>query len=316
LQRKENLHSTKVQPLLSRLLPYIGCLLVILIWAGWIVLSRHGAQTSLSPLDLNFIRFTTALVFSVPFWFIYNWRRIPFHQILLIGWGAGTVYTSLCFIAMATAKAATAGVLINGFLPFFGALIGYFWTHSRISRITGLCIVEIVIADTLLIGSDWNELGNGQGILAIFLFIGASCSFSFYAVAVKRWDFKLLDIVVWIPIVNFLTNLPFWLMSDSGIPTAPNRVLLTQAAYQGVLVTLFAGFLVAYTIQTLGPVTSTMFMALVPAVTALLGYIFLSEPLSLIELVSISLCTICLIANGKWGHSTQPLSTSSLYCQQ
>lgn len=294
----------------SPILPYLGCVAVILIWAGWIVLSRHGAQTSLTALDLSFIRFTTALIFSVPFWFFYTWPKISLHRLILVGWSAGAVYTTLCFLAMNTAKAATAGVLINGFLPFFGAIIGYFWSRSRISRVTGIAILSVLVADGMLIGGDWSKLGNVQGGLAIVLFICASFSFSFYTVAVKKWNIQLLDIVVWIPIVNFFTILPFWLTQESGIPTTSSSVLLTQAIYQGVIVTLFAGFLVAYTIHSLGPVTSTMFMATVPGVAALMGYVFLEEPLSPIEVTSICLCSLALIINSRFSHSSPKALTS------
>lgn len=286
-----------------RFLPYLGCLLAILIWSGWIVLSRHGAQTTLSAVDLSFIRFSTALVCSMPLWFFYRWRRIPIHHLLLISWSAGVVYTTFCFAGMATAKAATAGVLINGLLPVFGAIIGYFWNRSRISAVTGICILGILLADTILIGSDWQKLGNSQGIIAISLFCCASLSFSFYAVAVKKWNFLLMDVVVWIPIVNFFTILPFWLGQASGIPTTSLHELLLQAIFQGIVVTLFAGFLIAFTIRSLGPVTSTMFMASVPGITALIGYIGLHEPLTMIEVSSVALCVSALLINARWGTS-------------
>jgi len=287
----------------NQLGPYLGCVLAILLWSGWIVLSRHGAQTTLSPVDLSFIRFATALLCSIPLWFVYNWRRIPIHQLLLISWSAGAVYTTFCFAGMATAKAATAGVLINGLLPVFGAIIGCFWNRIRISAVTGGCILSILLADAMLIGGDWQKLGNSQGIIAILLFGCASLSFSFYAVAVKKWNFLLMDVVVWIPIINFFTILPFWLGRATGIPATPFPELLLQAIFQGIVVTLFAGFLIAFTIKSLGPITSTMFMASVPGVTALMGYFGLEEPLTMIEVISVVICMTALLVNSRWGTS-------------
>ena len=296
--------SAKVNLADSRFLSYLTCLLAILLWSGWIVLSRHGAQTTLSAIDLSFVRFTTALVCSIPLWFVYNWRRIPIHQLLLVSWSAGVLYTTFCFAGMATAKAATAGVLINGLLPVFGAVIGYLWNRTKISTLTGVCILSILLADAMLIGGDWQKLGNPQGIMAILLFACASLFFSFYAVAVKKWNVRLMDIVVWIPIINFITILPFWLGSDTGIPAVSLTELLLQAIFQGVVVTLFAGFLIAHTIKTLGPMTSTMFMASVPGITALLGYIVLQEPLSSIEAISVVICMAALMINSRYGMRT------------
>lgn len=286
---------------IKRLMPYLGCLAAVLLWSGWIVLSRHGAQTRLSAVDLSFIRFTTALICSIPLWFVYNWRRIPLHELLLISLSAGMVYTTFCFAGMATAKAATAGVLINGLLPVFGAVIGYFWDRVRISPLTWLCILGILLADVMLIGADWQKLGNRQGFIAILLFACASLSFSFYATAVKKWNFLLMDVVIWIPIINFIAILPFWIGSDTGIPATPIAELLLQAIFQGIVVTLFAGFLIAFTIKSLGPITTTMFMASVPGVTALMGYIALREPLTMIEMISVVICMIALLINSRWG---------------
>lgn len=285
----------------GRFLSYLGCLSAILLWSGWIVLSRHGAQTTLSAVDLSFIRFTTALVCSVPLWFFYDWRRIPVYRLLLACWTSGVIYTTFCFAGLATAKAATSGVLINGLLPVFGAMIGYFWNGARISRVTAFCIFSILVADMLLIGGDWQKLGNSQGIFALLLLGGASLSFSYYTVAVKKWNLMLMDIVVWIPIVNFLSILPFWLGMETGIHSASVRELVIQALFQGVVITLGAGFLIAFTIKSLGPTTTTMFMATVPGVTAVLGFVALAEPLSMIEIISIFICVCALLLNAKSG---------------
>ncbi len=283
----------------GRILSYLGCLCAILLWSGWIVLSRHGAQTTLSPVDLSFIRFATAFVCSVPLWFFYRWRPLAVHQLLLVCWSSGVVYTTFCFAGMATAKAATAGVLINGLLPVFGAAIGFFWNRTKISGITALCIFSILVADILLIGGDWQKLGNMQGAVAILLLGGASLSFSFYAVAVKNWHFSLMDIVVWIPIINFFTILPFWLGAETGIPVTPVKELVIQAIFQGGVITLGAGFLIAFTIKSLGPTVSTMFMATVPGVTSIMGLLVLDEPLSMIEAISVFICVSALLVNSK-----------------
>jgi drug/metabolite transporter (DMT)-like permease len=164
-----------------------------------------------------------------------------------------------------------------------------------------VCILGILLADVILIGADWQKMGNPRGIFAILLFACASLSFSFYAVAVKKWNVLLMDIVVWIPIINFIAILPIWLCRQTGIPATPLSELLLQAIFQGVVVTLFAGFLIAYTIKALGPITTTMFMASVPGVTALLGYIVLNEQLTTIEVASVVICMIALMANSRWG---------------
>ncbi len=273
----------------------------IAIWSGWIVLSRYGVQTKLSAIDLTFIRFATAFVCSIPLWFFYKWRPIPWYRLLVIGWGTGAVYTTLSFLALANAKAASAGVLVNGLLPVFGAIIGWIWGRHPVSWITVLCITAIIIADALLIGADWYLMSSSKGLLSVGLFVAASATFSLYLVSVKNWSIGLMDVVIWVPIVNFVTVLPVWLFSNTGIPQADFSEVVLQAVYQGIVVTLFAGFIVAFTVARLGAVTTSLFMAFVPSVTAVAAWLLLNESLGWLEVVSLTICTIALIANSYWG---------------
>lgn len=285
----------------SKLLPYLACLFFIVTWASWIVASRHGAQTAMTPVDLVFIRFVTALVASSPLWAFYKWRKIPWYRVLLVAWGTGAVYNLFCFAAMSNAKAASAGVLINGMLPLFGAVISFIWNGQRAGRVTLFCILAILVSDALLIQGDLVLLASGRGALSVLLFTAASCTFSFYVVAVKKWGFTLIDIAVWVPIVNALTVIPIWLCSKSGLSATPTSIIISQAAFQGIVITLVAGAIIAYAIRALGPMTTTMFMSFVPAVTAIFGAAFLNEQLSTLEIAAINLCTCALIINSRWG---------------
>lgn len=286
-------------------LPYLACLTFIFTWAGWIVVSRHGTQTAMTPVDLIFIRFLTALVASSPLWFFYGWRKIPWYRVILVAWGTGVVYLLFCFAAMSNAKAASAGVLINGLLPLFGAIIGYLWLGQRPSRVTLLCIVAILISNIMLIQGDMVLLASGRGPLSVLLFTAASCTFSFYMVAVKKWGFSLLDVVIWVPLVNALTITPVWLCCRSGLPATPISIIAGQALFQGVLITLVAGAIIAYAIRSLGPMTTSMFGSFVPAVAAVLGLLLLGEQLTPLELAAIALCTCALVINSRWGSGSQ-----------
>ena len=286
-------------------LPYLACLFFIFTWAGWIVVSRHGTQTAMTPVDLIFIRFITALIVSSPLWFFYKWHKIPWYRVILMAWGTGAVYLLFCFGAMSNAKAASAGVLINGLLPLFGAIINFAWTGQRASRITLLCIAAIIISNSLLIQGDMVLLNSGQGALSVLLFTAASCTFSFYMVTVKNWGFTLMDVVIWVPIVNALTIIPIWFCSTSGLPATPISIIASQAAFQGILITLIAGAIIAYAIRSLGPMTTSMFGSFVPAVAAVLGLIFLGEQLTPLEIGAIALCTCALLVNSRWGAGTQ-----------
>lgn len=119
----------------SRLLSHCAGAVVVLIWSGWITLSRYGMMTALSPGDLTMLRYATALIFVVPVMFFLNWRRHRTLTWLVVGLGVGFPYTLLSFYGLKTTGAAHAGVLVNGMLPVFGAIAAYFVFGQRISNV-------------------------------------------------------------------------------------------------------------------------------------------------------------------------------------
>ena len=64
--------------------------------------------------------------------------------------------------------------------------------------------------------------------------------------------------------------------------------------YQGVVVSIVALLLITYAVSKLGSGTMSVFLSYVPAVTAILAFIFLHESLSLQEQLGIVLCSIGL----------------------
>jgi len=101
---------------------YLACISVVLIWSGWITISRYGVHTMLQPADITLLRYCTALVFVSPLIFRHHWPKFKLHQYLVVGLGVGFPYTMSSFYGLRELKAAHAGVLVNGMLPIFGAL--------------------------------------------------------------------------------------------------------------------------------------------------------------------------------------------------
>jgi drug/metabolite transporter (DMT)-like permease len=68
-----------------------------------------------------------------------------------------------------------------------------------------------------------------------------------------------------------------------------------QAGYQGLVVSVLALVLFTECIKRLGALTSSLFMAFVPACTAALAWWLLGEALSTWQLCGIGLCSAALI---------------------
>lgn len=268
-----------------------GAILVVFIWSGWITISRLGVQTKLSPLDISMLRFATAMIFTIPLWFSYPWRTVSIPKSIFIALGTGCVYTMFSFYGLQSAKAAKAGVVVNGLLPVFGALLAMLWLKAPMKPKHFIGIGIILIANALMFFSEGLNL-NATQIKGLAFLILASLVYSSYAIGVKAWGFRFKDVIVLVPLINTLVLLPFWLSFPSHIQEASIKEILLQSSYQGILVTIGAGILITNAIEHIGPVMVSLFMAFVPTTTAILAFFLLGEDLGYIEMISIVLCTL------------------------
>lgn len=279
--------------LYSKYSAYIAALLVVCIWSGWITLSRLGVQTALTPYDITLLRFGTAALLTLPFSIQYNWRSVKWNQILLVALGCGFPYTMLSFIGLKTIKAANTGVLVNGMLPVIGLLFTLFWFKESVSKIKYLAIFILLIANVMMMNLS-TDLSSTY-FLGICSLLSAALVFSTYMAATKRWGYGMKDVIAFVPIVNAVLFLPIWLLFPSHISSVPVQDVIIQMLYQGVLVSVIALMLITFAVSKLGSGTMSVFLSYVPAVTAVLAFIFLHESLSLQEQVGILLCSVGLM---------------------
>ena len=271
---------------------YAAVCLIVLIWAGWIILSRLGVQTILTPYDITLLRFGTAAILTLPFSLTYNWKSVKWNQVLLIVLGCGFPYTLFSFYGLRTMKAANAGVLVNGMLPVLGFIFTIFWFKEKVSKLKYLSVVFLVLANVCMMnvftcGAEFNSIG-------ILFMISAACVFSIYMATLRRWKYNMKDVLSFVPILNFILFLPIWLSTSSQIIYASLPQVLLQMLYQGVVVSILSMILITYAVQKLGSETMAIFLSYVPVVTAVFAFILLKEALSLQELIGIVLCSIGL----------------------
>jgi drug/metabolite transporter (DMT)-like permease len=197
----------------------------------------------------------------------------------------------LSFYGLQSAKAAKAGVLINGLLPVFGAFWALVWlrTKLKLQQTIGICIV-IFANGLMLYGSNFT-ISNTTQLWGVIFLVLASMVYSTYMAGIKAWAFTFKDVIVQVPLINTLILLPIWLYVPSHIDQASWTDISMQIVYQGIIVTLGAGIMITYAIGKLGAVTSSLFIAFVPVVTALIAFTFMGESLNAIEWLSIVLCT-------------------------
>ena len=272
--------------------PCLAGVLVVLIWSGWITISRYGVHTRLTPADITLLRYCTAFCVVLPFAVRYPWKKFTLYQYLVVGLGVGFPYTMVSFYGLMEIRAAHAGVLVNGMLPVFGAIAAWIHFKQRVSAVRYAAIALVFAANLAMIGKNFF---SSDHLLGIVLLLSAAVIYTFHMVGVRLWGFTWKDVFVVVPVVNVALFLPLWFFFPSTGFTVPVSEMVLQAGYQGVIVNIVALSCVAYAIRHLGTLTVSLFMSFVPVTTAILAWLILGENLTVQEITGIAGCTCGLL---------------------
>ncbi len=270
---------------------YLACICIVIIWSGWITISRYGVHTALQPADITLLRYVTALICVSPLVFRHKWSKYKLHQYLAVGLGIGFPYTMLSFYGLRELKAAHVGVLVNGMLPVFGAIAAWYILHQRVSRLRYVAIGLIFLSNFIMAGGDTFSADHTTGIMLLLV---AAALYTMHMIGVKHWRFEWKDVLVTVSVVNTVLFLPLWFVFPTALFQADIKDIVSQAVYQGILVNIVALFFSTYAIRQLGTITVSIFMSVVPVSTALLAWFLLNESLNRFELAGIIGCSIGL----------------------
>lgn len=294
----------------ERSIGYACALVTVLIWSGFILVSRLGAQGALSAFDVAALRFGVSGLVMLPYVLRHGAGGLNLLQVAALGVSAGLGYALLAYSGFQLAPAAHAAVLMPGMLPFFTAalawwLLGERWTRARLM---GLAVVASGVA--LLVA---DELGRSGGTTwrGDLLFLSASVSWAVFGVLARRWRVQPLQATAVIGVFCLVTYWPPYLLSGhSNLLEAPIAEVVTQGVFQGLLAVVVA--LITYTraLQILGPNLTTTITSLTPALAALSAVPLLGEGLSSLAVLGVVIVTLGVLVSVIRPGSTRPLKVS------
>lgn len=269
--------SSSTRPLLGAL----SALSVVLIWASWLVSTRHSAGTALTTLDLSLLRYGLPALVLAPVWlrtglWPKNVARLPLVLMIL---GSGAFFFQVVAFGMHHTPASAAGVLLPGAMPFFTALIGMLVLGERPDRARKVGMAAILAGGLVLLASSLSghEL---SWISYVVLPFGATC-WAVYTHAFKRSGLGAFEggalIAVWSTIIN-LALLPFF---GTGFFDVPMREIGLQVLAQGVLSGLVSTILYGWAVRILGGTQAAAYTAITPVAAALAGAWLLDETVGL-----------------------------------
>jgi drug/metabolite transporter (DMT)-like permease len=258
-----------------------------LIWGVQAVVSRQSVADGLTAADVTILRFLAATLVLLPFGLRlrpFPVGRLGWRRTLVLTCLAGGPYSAILVGGSAFAPAIHTAVISPGLIPLMSALQAWLFlsepaSPSRLIGI-GIIMVGIVVFSFDAVTGAGARAGAWRGDL---LFVLNATLWAAFGLLARRWNVDAVEGTTAICIVSLMT-LPLW------VPFLPLRLMeasmsavLLQAAYQGALVGALSLILYTRCVTLLGPMRASLFVPLVPIVTAIGGILLLGELPSALE---------------------------------
>jgi len=247
----------------------------IIVWSGWMIISRLGLLNSLTPFDVVFLRYTTSGIILLPI-AIRNLHLITRENRKAIGLmvlGAGAPYLLLCNFGFAAAPASH-GILTPSTMPLWVGLASYFLLHEKISRL------RIIGYFFILAGAVFKISAGGNGFNSVDLFfIAASLCWALYTIQNKIHSYLApMTVAAFVACGNMiLLAIPYTIYQILNPHFLPLEQAVQQSIYQGIFTGIISLITYNRAIQLIGAARTSSFAALAPVMVTLLAVPLLGE---------------------------------------
>jgi drug/metabolite transporter (DMT)-like permease len=273
-----------VQPMAASYVQGAACgLAVALISAGWSATTRLAVTTSLDAWDVAALRYGVAGILLSP---VLVQRGLARDRLgwpglaVLIG-GAGAPYALLAAGGLDVAPARDQGALNPGLTPLFVALIAAAVLGERISHAQKLGLALIAAGALVIVGwhaMPWSAGGGIARSLGHAMFLSAGLLWACFTACMRHAKLDPLHATALVATGSLALYLPvYFALHGTSLADVPLGELAVQAIFQGVLVTIVNVLLYGRAVGILGAARGAAFLALVPALSALIAIPLLGE---------------------------------------
>jgi drug/metabolite transporter (DMT)-like permease len=257
----------------------LAALTSVLIWSGWIVFTRHGVTTDVPAVTLGLLRYAIPTLVMLPLLLrsMAAYRKAGWFKCAIMVCGSGAPFFLICSVGMAFAPAAHVGVMLPGVMPMFVALLAFLLFGERFggARLFGY---GLVVAGVLALGcASLLEAGAGDWRGHVLLLLSAA-SWACFTLAFKRSALTAWQAAALINAVSVVIMVAVDLFQDGpSLWDLPWQTVAMQGFAQGILSGLLALAAYSYAVSVLGASKASAFVALTPALTALVAAVSLGE---------------------------------------
>lgn len=265
------------------LLGYLAAAGTVAIWSGFILLSRLGGKTALTPYDILALRLGTAALLLLPFCRDLTRAHWQDRRLWTLALSGGLLYGVLVYAGFKQAPAAHGAILLPGLQPFLVAAVAWVLLGTRIAqgRMLGLACIGLgilCVAFPMLSGQgQWSAgLLQGDGLI-----LAASLVWAVYSVLARRWGYNPWLLTRFVALASALVFLPIYILwLPKALHAVPVEMLVIQGLYQGIGPTIVAMLLFLRAVAILGAERTGAMIALVPVLAGIAAVPLLDEPLS------------------------------------
>ena len=262
-----------------------------LIWSGFILVSRMGGISELTPYDVIAIRYVTCSLLLLPVWLFFyrfNVLKLEFLVSALIG---GLAYAVFAFKGFELSSALHGGILLPGLIPVFVSILSIVLIRNRLSKNKVIGLWMIILAIVLLFSKEiavMDHLPEGD-----LYFILAAFFWALYSVLINIWHITPWQATCSLAFITALLYLPVYMIFlPKNIDQAALSEIGLQVFYQGFLATIIQMLLYVKAVKIIGAQGMGSFMALVPVLAGVFAVIFLHEPATWYLWAALSLVSV------------------------
>ncbi len=248
---------------------------VVFIWSFWLVVTRSGVSSTLTIFDFAAFRYGLSSLIALPIVLYFKpWQTMSFLRVIVI-------YILCVFSGFIYAPASHGGIFMNGLMPFFTLLFGFFLLKQKIF------FHKMFGAATILFGAclavyDGLELNFSNTWIGDIFFIIGAIFFSIYVVLSRLWNVTMTQLLLCGSVINAILYLPiYFIFLPKGLVEVPNEILVLQMIYQGFVPNLIGIFFITYASQKIGSASISAILSSVPPIGSVLGLLILGELLGL-----------------------------------
>ncbi|MBD9371582.1 DMT family transporter [Rhizobium sp. ARZ01] len=265
---------------------YAGAIVTVLIWATWVLATRHTASTSLTTVDVGLLRYGVPAIVLAPIWVRMGLlpKGVPLRLIVMMVAGAGALFFQVTAYALHSTPAAAGGILLGGSMPLATAVIGIILFGERPDRMRVLGLLAILAGLAILLGKAL--FSGGMTLTGFALLPFGGLLWAGYTHAFRRSGLTPLQGGALITSWSTFIHLGLAVIFGTTLAAAPLSEVAVQFTSQGILSGLVATFAYGTAIRALGGTQAAAFTAITPVLVTLGGGLLLGEPLGMTEMAA------------------------------